>query len=340
VFFITSKFRSVLGAVICGVLVSLATGLYEGDIVSILEVRYYGYPLVWRITNLNGPTEYVLTHLAIDAMVWVTVSLMALFILQRVGAHLLKTSAIDTAVKEKDVRTFLAYFLILAFVMKAVGEFVHEALGHGLFVVLFGGRIVRVNISLLWPYKLSSIELSGNFEAWQLPWIDGGGILVCLTVSCIIQALLLWKVKNWRIVVPLFWLAFWTFLNPTGYLIIGGIKPFGDISQLIVEGVLSQTSSLVIGLITFALAFFSLSRIFKDIVSNAGFIKNKKQLRVCLSLLWLIIPLITLMAITGLGFLSSFSLLLFAISLCPSIVALLLPGNLPSTLESHSPSEE
>ena len=154
---------------------------------------------------------------------------------------------------------------------------------------------------------------------------------MCLIVSCLLQGILFLKVKNWRIAVPLFWLAFWTFLNPAGYLIIGGIKPFGDILQLIAQGVLSQTLSLAIGLAIFALAFFSLSRIFKDIDSNTGFINKKRPLRVSLSLLWLIIPLITLMAITGLGFLSSYSPLLFAISFTPSIVALLLPENLART---------
>jgi len=121
----TSKSRPIFGAAICGVFISLATGLYERDIISILEVRYYGYPLIWRITNLNGPTEYVLTHLAIDAVVWVALSLMALFILQKVGSHLLKNSA-DAAIKERGIRAFLAYFLVLAFVMKAVGEFIHD----------------------------------------------------------------------------------------------------------------------------------------------------------------------------------------------------------------------
>jgi hypothetical protein len=78
--FLISKYRSVFAAVICGVLVSLATGLYERDVISILEVRYYGYPLIWRITNLNGPIEYVLTNLAIDVVVWVAAALLALFL--------------------------------------------------------------------------------------------------------------------------------------------------------------------------------------------------------------------------------------------------------------------
>ena len=326
--------KSLLGAVFCGVLISLVTGLFQRNVVSIPEVRFYGYPLFWRITNLNGPTEYVLTNFTIDAVVWIAASLLAFLLLNQVRTFLQNVSPTNTHLdkevtpNERNLRIFLIYFLILAFFMKAAGEVVHEALGHGLFAILFGGRIVSLNISLLWPYRLSGIGISGNFEAWQEPWIDGGGILVCLIVSCLLQGILFWKVKNWRIAVPLFWLAFWTFLNPAGYLIIGGIKPFGDILQLIAQGILSQTLSLAIGLAIFALAFFSLSRIFRDIVSNTGFINNKRQLRVLLSLLWLIIPLITLMAITGLGFLSSYSPLLFAISFTPSIVALLLPENL------------
>jgi hypothetical protein len=221
---------------------------------------------------------------------------------------------------------FLIYILVLAFIMKIASEFIHEALGHGLFAILFGGRITSLNISILWPYRLSGIGISGNFEAWQLPWIDVGGILVCLIVSFIMQGFLFWKVKNWRLSVPLFWLAFWTFLNPVGYLIIGGIKPFGDIYQLIAHGVLSQSSSLIIGLISFAFTFFSLSRIFQNIMRDVGFVKNKNPLRIALSLLWLIIPLVTLMALAGLGFLSSYSLLLAAISFVPSILIFILPG--------------
>lgn len=135
---------------------------------------------------------------------------------------------------------FLATFLFLAFVMKIIGEFVHEVMGHGFFVLLFGGKIVRVYISLLWPYELSYIGWNGNFETWQMPWIDGGGILICLIVSFVLQTLLLLGiVRDWRFLTPLFWLSFWTFLNPTGYLIMGGIKPFGDIAALIREGVLT-----------------------------------------------------------------------------------------------------
>ena len=48
---------------------------------------------------------------------------------------------------------FFAEFLLMAFFMKIIGEFVHEVMGHGLFVTLRGGgRITEVYLSILWPY--------------------------------------------------------------------------------------------------------------------------------------------------------------------------------------------
>ena len=187
-------------------------------------------------------------------------------------------------------------FLSTAFVMKVVGELVHEVLGHGFFVLLFGGEIVRVQISLLWPYELSSIiytQPRGGFEAWQQIWIDGGGILVCLVVSCVIQALLLFKVvKNWPLSPLLLWFSFWTFLNPTGYLIIGGIRPFGDVAALIARGVLTRETTLLIGLTIFTAGFFSISRILTALLLSLDIIRVK-ELRVSISLFWLVIPIIT-----------------------------------------------
>jgi len=43
------------------------------------------------------------------------------------------------------------------FVMKILSEVVHEVFGHGLFVLLFGGEITGLRISVLWPYELSRI---------------------------------------------------------------------------------------------------------------------------------------------------------------------------------------
>jgi hypothetical protein len=209
--------------------------------------------------------------------------------------------------------------------MKAGGEFVHEVLGHGLFVLLFGGRITRVHISLLWPYTLSGIGYAppqGGFQNWQIPWIDGGGILVCLLVTFVLQSLLVFgKIRHHHLSFTLFWLAFWTFLNPTGYLIMGGMKPFGDIWQLINAGVLTQVSSIGMGLMLFLMAFYSLSKIFKDLVLQAGIIETVEEVKVFLSLFWLTIPLTTVLALMGLPFLGSNFYIALPISFIPSILA-------------------
>jgi hypothetical protein len=225
----------------------------------------------------------------------------------------------------------VAAFLFLAFVMKVIGELVHEVMGHGFCVLLFGGEITRVHISLLWPYELSYIVWTGNFEAWQMPWIHGGGILVCLIVSGVLQALLLLGiVKDRRLSASLLWLSFWTFLNPTGYLIMGGIRPFGDVAALIAEGVLTQGGSLLIGVVIFLAAFFSLSKIFKDLIINAGLVRSIADLRVALSLFWLLIPLVTAISCLGMRVPSFYLQIFIAMSLIPVMATFIIASILPA----------
>jgi len=44
---------------------------------------------------------------------------------------------------------FLSIFLSIGFITKILGEVIHEVMGHGLFILLFGGTVTRVHISLL-----------------------------------------------------------------------------------------------------------------------------------------------------------------------------------------------
>ena len=79
------KFLKYIGVVICGSLVSLTTGIIENSPqVSIVGARYYGYPLVWRVTMTLQPDEIRLTALAIDALFWIIISLVALIIIQKI----------------------------------------------------------------------------------------------------------------------------------------------------------------------------------------------------------------------------------------------------------------
>jgi hypothetical protein len=224
-------------------------------------------------------------------------------------------------------------FLFLAFSMKVAGEAIHELIGHGIFVLLFGGEVVTVHISLLWPYELSFIEWSGSFAGWQQAWVDGGGILVSLVVSFACQTLLLLKiVKNRFLSASLLWLSFWTFLSPAGYLIIGAIRPFGDVVALISEGVLTQGTSLLIGIGIFLLSFFSTTPILANLLSSVDLVRDVKGLRIALSLFWLIVPTVTAINCLGRGqplvYLLTFTTMSFLPVLAVHIILPLLLKNL------------
>jgi hypothetical protein len=199
---------------------------------------------------------------------------------------------------------FLMSFLSLGFVAKILGEVVHEVMGHGLFAVAFGGRITNIKISLLWPYELSYIGFSpapGGFLPWQEVLVDGGGILMCLVVSLILQLILLLgfsKRGNWVVSSMFFWLAFWTFINPAGYLVVGGIEPFGDIANLISAGVMTQQLAFILGLLIFLVNLFSLSIILRNVLRKAGV---KEDARWSIVLFWLMVPLLTLVSVVGQG---------------------------------------
>lgn len=218
----------------------------------------------------------------------------------------------------KDLWATLA-FCVIGFIAKAASEFVHEVLGHGSFVLLFGGSIREVRISLLWPYTLSYIKWEGTFEAWQMPWIHGGGIFACLVATALLQALAL-RVEAGRMQsYALLWLSFWTLLNPAGYLFLGGIVPFGDIKDLIGDGVLRPESALALALGTalFAAGFFSLSLILRGTVLSAWHGIEEGKAWAYIGVFWLTVPVLTYLALMGRGLPRLYALSGFV----PSVIA-------------------
>jgi len=189
-------------------------------------------------------------------------------------------------------KAFLAVFMVVGFAMKIVAEFVHEICGHGLFVLLFGGEITGLYISVLWPYKLSYIgwSLPSGVTPVQKAWVYGGGVVASLSVSFLAQIFLLVKKKiRWHFALTLFWLAFWTFVNSTGYFLIGGLKPFGDVDELIKLGALTRLLSFAIGLTIFVLGFVALSWILRKMLMEVFPIKVAS---LGLVFFWLIIPVL------------------------------------------------
>jgi hypothetical protein len=199
---------------------------------------------------------------------------------------------------------FLMAFLSLGFVTKILGEVVHEFMGHGLFALAFGGRIAGIKISLLWPYELSGIGFvapPNGFLPWQMILVYAGGILACLMVSFILQVILLLsfsKRAHWVVSSALFWLAFWTFINPAGYLVVGGIKPFGDVANLISAGVMTKELAFILGLLIFLVSLFTLSIILRNVLRKAGV---NEDARWSIVLFWLIVPLLTFFTVVGQG---------------------------------------
>ena len=71
-----------VGALVCGFFVSLATGIIENPPqASIIGARYYGFPLVWRVTLTLQPDELRLAIFAIDTLIWIAISFVAMVII-------------------------------------------------------------------------------------------------------------------------------------------------------------------------------------------------------------------------------------------------------------------
>jgi len=154
----------------------------------------------------------------------------------------------------------LAFFIVMALIMKVAAEVMHEVGGHGLYVLLFGGRILRVRISLLWPLRTSYIWWDlPDLAPWQRGLIIGGGILNCLLISFALQLLLLLRPQPWRLGTLLLWFAYWNYISSAGYLLSGGYGAFGDVADLIKMGILTPLSSLLLGLLVSIAGYLLLS---------------------------------------------------------------------------------
>lgn len=299
------------------ILTSITGLLQNTPKASIVGAYYYGYPFYFLIKMpLLNRVDFVLINFLKDFLLfWMVIS--ALIVLKSFWSR-----SEELLPSWSDYRArFLIIFILSGFFAKMICEFVHEFLGHGSFVLLFGGKITNINISILWPYTFSSIKWAGSFLPWQMIWIQSGGILVTLIVSVILQTLILMRFieRRW-LSTFFFWLSFWTFLSSAGYLLLGGISPFGDVEYLISVGVLTRSSSLLIGLGIFLVIFFTLSRIYVRILSKSELVDDNKSICLSLGLFWLLLLPIILLAIAGRNWPLAYS----ALGVLPAVIILFL----------------
>jgi LEA14-like dessication related protein len=171
--------------------------------------------------------------------------------------------------RRKEYARFLLTFLFLGFMMKVVSEFIHE-LGHATFVLILGGKVTGMSISVEWPFTMSyttwEMKNSSNF---QIGVISIGGILFDVMTTVLGQALLISRKKmNQFSTLALFWLSFWPYLGSVVYLVMGAFYPFGDILAL--TNVM-ETPRLWIGALGIMLLItctYSLSMILREIFSR------------------------------------------------------------------------
>jgi hypothetical protein len=145
------KNKFLLCAVVLGLLGFLLTGLAERTGVGIIEVKQYGYPLVWRITDLNGPTQYIAVNMVADLAFWVAVAFVVLFAADKISVTWLnKPLNLDTAL------LVIVLFLPLGLLM----DLVHEC-GHAFWGTLMGGRLTYMQVACLVVYP--TLSLTSNF---------------------------------------------------------------------------------------------------------------------------------------------------------------------------------
>jgi len=186
---LTLRLKPLLGAIVLGVILSLATGLVIKPEISIPEIRHYGYPLFWRETNLNGPTVYVLPNLAIDIAFWMIASLIA-FILLEIAVHKL-----DRTVDYK----MLLFGLVLLIPLGLVMDFIHES-GHAIWGTAAGGRLTYMQIAYfeIYPqpaitpeFRLGYVQVEGLTTQFASGLMSLGGSLTTNIASWLIALILL-----------------------------------------------------------------------------------------------------------------------------------------------------
>lgn len=190
----TLRLKSLFAAIFCGIIVSLATGLFEnGPKIGIPENKYYGYPLVWRVTATLQPTEFIFINLAVDAAFWISISLLALITLEKIVFP-----KFGISVNYKALFLPLVLFIPLGLIM----DFVHE-FGHAIWGIASGGNLAYMKIAYFEIYPkltltstfiLGFVEVEGLKTELASGLMNLGGSLTTNIVAWLL-ALLLLRVK-------------------------------------------------------------------------------------------------------------------------------------------------
>ena len=148
-----SKLKLLITAVSCGFLAALATGTINSESgIALPEIKHFGYPLAWLITNLNGPNEYVPVHFAVDVAFWVAVSMITLVFLSRIAFPSLGIKS-----TRKSFLLPIVLFVPLGLIIDIIHEF-----GHALWGTLAGGTLTYLKVAYFEIYP--RLAISSQFQ--------------------------------------------------------------------------------------------------------------------------------------------------------------------------------
>ena len=211
--------KLVFGAIICGILLSFSTGFVENRTrIGVPENKYHGYPSVWRIASLDGSIEYMLVSLALDVVIWIIVSFVTFFILQKIALRKLQ--------KGLNYRAFLLP-LILFIPLGLVMDFVHEC-GHVIWGVAVGGRFTYMKVTFFEIYPrfamTSEFVLGSVYVEGLAGFKDGlfllGGPLTTNIIAWLLGVILLKAKLGHRTQVALKILGFFGILDLLFYVVL------------------------------------------------------------------------------------------------------------------------
>jgi hypothetical protein len=167
---------------------SLATGVVENSSdASIIGYRFYGHPLVWRVTKTLQPTEFRFINLAIDTVFWIVIALLVLIMLEQLRLR--------GGFRYKTLLLPLVLFVPLGLVM----DFVHE-LGHAVWGTAVGGRLTYMQIAYfeIYPrlgiasqFRLGYAQVEGLTTKFASGLMGLGGSLTTNFISWLIILVLL-----------------------------------------------------------------------------------------------------------------------------------------------------
>ncbi len=181
--------------------------------------------------------------------------------------------------RRREYVRVLLMFLFLGFTMKVVSEFIHE-MGHASFVLILGGRVTGMSISVEWPFTLSHTrwELQNPTDI-QIALISVAGVIFDVFTSLTGQTILRTR-KDIRpfLAIALFWLSFWSYLSSVVYLVMGAFYPFGDILDLIGAMPVPQLWIGTIGVVLLISFTYSLSLILRDIFARVLGLVNASEM--------------------------------------------------------------